>query len=159
VPASEDRLEVGWIGKAHGLRGEVVVHPVSNRPERFAAGSVVEVAGVARRIESSRPQGDKYVVRFEGVTDRDGAERLRGAQLTGEPLGEAPEGELWVHEVIGSEVVDRAGTVLGRVEAIEANPASDLMVLDGGALVPMVFVVEQEPGRVVVDVPEGLLDL
>jgi 16S rRNA processing protein RimM len=159
VPAPEDRLEVGWVGKAHGLRGEVVVHAVSNRPERFAAGSVVAVAGVPRRIETSRAQGDKYVVRFEGVDDRDAAERLRGARLTGEPLGEAPEGEVWVHEVIGSEVVDRAGTVLGRVEAIEANPASDLMVLDGGALVPMVFVVEQAPGRVVVDVPEGLLDL
>lgn len=159
MPATDDRLEVGWVGKAHGLRGEVVVHPVSNRPERFAAGSVVDVAGVPRRIETSRAQGDKYVVRFEGVTDRDAAERLRGARLTGEPLGEAPEGEVWVHEVIGSEVVDRAGTVLGRVEAIEANPASDLMVLDGGALVPMVFVVEQERGRVVVDVPEGLLDL
>jgi 16S rRNA processing protein RimM len=159
VPAAHDRLEVGWVGKAHGLRGEVVVHPVSNRPERFAAGSVLDVGGVARRIESSRPQGEKYVVRFDGIADRDAAERLRGQQLTGEPLGDAPEGEVWVHEVIGAEVVDRAGAVLGRVREVEANPASDLMVLDGGALVPMVFVVEQVPGRVVVDVPEGLLDL
>jgi len=45
------------------------------------------------------------------------------------------------------------------VTAIEANPASDLLVLDGGGLVPMVFVVESQPGRVVIDPPDGLLDL
>jgi hypothetical protein len=45
------------------------------------------------------------------------------------------------------------------VEAVEANPASDLLVLAGGTLVPVAFVVEQSPDRVVIDPPEGLLDL
>jgi 16S rRNA processing protein RimM len=48
---------------------------------------------------------------------------------------------------------------LGRVAAIEANPAHDLLVLEGGALVPIVFVVSSEPGTVVIDPPEGLFDL
>ena len=48
--------------------------------------------------------------------------------------------------------------MLGRVAAVEANPASDLLVLESGALVPMVFVVEAAAGRVVVDPPAGLLD-
>ena len=64
-----------------------------------------------------------------------------------------------MHEVVGAEVQDRSGATVGRVVAVEANPAHDLLVLDGGALVPMVFVVEQRDGVVVVDPPEGLFDL
>ena len=56
-------------------------------------------------------------------------------------------------------MVDTAGAELGTVTAVEVNPASDLLVLDGGGLVPLTFLVSQEPGRVVVDPPEGLLDL
>ena len=42
---------------------------------------------------------------------------------------------------------------------MEVNPAHDLLVLDDGTLVPIVFVVDQQPGVVVVDVPDGLLDV
>jgi 16S rRNA processing protein RimM len=153
------RLEVGRVGKAHGLRGEVVVHPITNQRDRFEPGTVVEVDGVERTIETCRPHQDRWLVRFEGVEDRDAAEALRGAVVRAEPLGDAPEGEVWVHEVIGSDVVDQHGTTIGRVASIEANPAHDLLVLESGTLVPMVFVVAHEPGRVLVDVPDGLLDL
>jgi 16S rRNA processing protein RimM len=104
------------------------------------------------------PRGRRWLVAFEGVTDRDGAEALRGAILEGEPLDDLPEGEWWVHDLVGAEVVDLAGRGLGRIEAVEANPAHDLLVLEGGRLVPIVFVVETAPGRVVVDPPAGLLD-
>ena len=84
-------------------------------------------------------------------------------ELTADPLaGDADvldDDELWVHEVVGAEVVDRAGAPVGRVTAVEANPAHDLLVLDGGVLVPMVFVVEQRDGVLVIDPPDGLLDL
>ena len=76
--------------------------------------------------------------------------------LYAEPLTD-PEA-LWVHELIGAEVVAADGSSYGRVAAVEANPASDLLVLDGGGLVPLRFVVASTPGRVVVDVPAGLLD-
>jgi len=72
---------------------------------------------------------------------------------------ELGDDELWVHEVVGAEVHDRSGATLGHVVAVEANPAHDLLVLDGGTLVPMVFVVEQRDGVVVIDPPEGLLEL
>jgi 16S rRNA processing protein RimM len=153
------RLEVGRIGRAHGLRGDVFVTPVSNVPDRFAVGSTLWVDGHPYEIASSRPNQHRFVVRFRGVDDRDGADALRGKLVEAEPLAEPPEGELWVHELIGSEVRDRAGEPLGRVVSVEANPAHDLLVLDGGALVPMVFVVSAQSGVVVVDPPEGLLDL
>jgi ribosomal 30S subunit maturation factor RimM len=63
-----------------------------------------------------------------------------------------------VHELIGSEVFDIEGAQVGTVRAVVANPVSDLLELEGGALVPLRFVVERSAGRVVVDGPAGLLD-
>jgi 16S rRNA processing protein RimM len=153
------RLEVGRIGKAHGLRGDVVVTPVSNITERFAKGSTLWVDDQPYLIAASRPNQHRFVIRFEGVDDRNGADELRGKVVEAEPLAEPPAGELWVHELIGSAVRDLAGASVGHVVAVEANPAHDLLVLDGGALVPMVFVVSTEPGVVLIDPPEGLFDL
>ncbi len=96
------------------------------------------------------------MVAFAGVDDRNAAEGLRGLVLRAEPLEE--EGALWVHELIGAEVVGVDGRSHGLVEAVEANPASDLLVLSGERLVPLVFVVDHQPGRVVIDPPAGLLD-
>jgi 16S rRNA processing protein RimM len=164
-----DRLEVGRIVKAHGIRGEVVVEAVSNRPERFASGAVLYAGD--RKFSVTRaslhggpdPAGrmtrPRWIVSFEGVVDRNEAERLRDLVLSGDPLDHDDDAdELWVHDLVGSELVDPAGRVLGRVAAVEANPASDLLVLESGHLVPMVFVVEAAEGRVVVDPPAGLLD-
>ena len=67
--------------------------------------------------------------------------------------------ELWVHELIGTTVVDVAGIERGRCVAVIANPAADLLELEGGALVPVVFVVERTAERVVVDPPAGLFEL
>jgi 16S rRNA processing protein RimM len=171
--AAGDRLEIGRIVKAHGIRGEVVVEAVTNRSERFRPGAVLYADPGERALPVRRatPQGGpdaagrmarpRWIVAFEGVEDRNEAERLRGTVLTGDPLpldDHGDGGELWVHELVGSELLDRAGRVLGRVAAVEANPASDLLVLEDGGLVPMVFVVEAAAGRVVVDPPAGLLD-
>lgn len=150
-------LEVGRVVKPHGIAGEVLVELVTDRVERVAAGSVLSTGGRDLEIEASRPHQHRWIVRFAGVVDRNGAERLRGAVLRAEPI-EDPDA-LWVHELIGSVVRDVDGRVLGPVTAVEANPASDLLVLASGALVPLRFVVEAVPGEVVVvDVPEGLVE-
>jgi 16S rRNA processing protein RimM len=151
-------LEVGRIAKPHGLRGEVVVELVTNRTERLDPGTVLSTAdGRALTVERSSAHLGRWIVTFAGVGTREQADDLRGVVLEAEPLPADPDG-LWVHELIGSDVVDRAGNRLGTVEAVQANPASDLLVLDGGGLVPLTFVVETLPGRLVVDAPPGLLD-
>ena len=149
-------LEVGRIVKPHGIRGEVIVDLVTNRDERVAVGSVLATADGSLEVLRSSPHQGRWIVAFAGVDDRNQAEALRGTSLLAEPIDD--EGELWVHALIGAEVVDIAGRAHGQVIAVEANPASDLLVLGDGRLVPLVFVVESSEGRVVVDVPAGLLD-
>jgi 16S rRNA processing protein RimM len=149
-------LEVGRIAKAHGLRGEVIVELVTDRVERVTPGTVLATDRGPLRIERSSAHQGRWIVAFDGITDRTQAEQLRGTVLLAEPFDD-PDA-LWVHELIGAEVVDPAGAVLGKVTSVEANPASDLLVLDGGGLVPLRFVVDHRPGHVVVDPPLGLLD-
>ena len=158
-------LEVGHIGRAHGLTGEVVVELVSNVEDRVAAGrELLTEEGRTLRVRSSSllpgragTANQFWLVSFVGVEDRDAAEQLRGCVLRGE-RGQRPDG-LWVDELIGSTVHDSAGEPRGRVVSVEANPASDLLVLDSGALVPLRFVVSSQGGDVVVEAPEGLFDL
>ena len=155
-------LEVGRVDKPHGVRGEVVVSLTTDRTERVAPGSVLRAGERALLITESKPHQHRWIVRFEGVETREDADALHGAILRAEPLESAGDDDvLWVHELIGSVVVDtRDGRELGVVEAVEANPASDLLVLAGsGALIPARFVVSHSAGRVEVDVPAGLLDL
>lgn len=142
--------------RPHGMRGEVVVRLVTNRTERLAVGTVLSSSAGELEVERSSPHRDRWIVSFAGVRDRDGAEALRDVVLRAEAIVDPDE--LWVHELLGSEVVDVAGRPLGVVTAVEANPASDLLVLDGGGLVPLRFVVERRPGRLVVDAPDGLVE-
>lgn len=152
------RLEVGRIGRAHGLRGEVAVHLSTERTERLAPGASLWTAADRELVVSaSRRHQQRWLVRFDGVADRDAAEALRGELLYADPI-QTDGDELWVHELIGAIVQDPAGTTLGTVIAVEANPASDLLVLDGDRLLPLVFVTDHAPGRLTVDPPDGLWD-
>lgn len=151
-------LDVGRIAHSHGLRGEVVVVLISNRIERVAPGSVLYAGDRRLTVVSSRPHKNGHIVVFEGVSGRDQAEELKGEVLRAEPIIDPDE--LWVHELIGSLLVDQDGVERGTVVRVLDNPASDIMELDSGALVPVGFVTSLEPNdRVVVDVPDGLFDL
>jgi 16S rRNA processing protein RimM len=151
-------LEVGRIVKAHGIRGEVIVDLISNRPDlRLAPGSVLASERGPLEVLMATPHQGRWIVTFRGVEDRNTAETYRSTILSAEPI-EGDDGTLWVHELIGAEVFDLDGRSYGPVEAVEANPASDLLVLSGDRLVPLVFVKTKLPGRVVIDPPAGLLD-
>ncbi|MBW8826294.1 MAG: 16S rRNA processing protein RimM [Acidobacteria bacterium] len=150
-------LEVGRITKPHGIRGEVIVHLLTDYTERVAPGAVLQTPRGPLTIVASRPHQGQWIVQVEGVADRNGAEALRGTVLRAEPLDD-PDA-LWVHQLIGMTVQAVDGTDIGRITAVEANPASDLLVLDDGHLVPLTFYVSHADGVVVVDPPAGLLDL
>ena len=149
------RLEVGRIGRAHGLRGEIAVTLTSEREERLAPGATLGISDRDLVVVSARPHQHRWLVCFEGINDRTAAEALQGELLFADPLP-TDDDELWVHELIGATVQDPSGATLGSVIAIEANPASDLLVLEGDRLLPLAFLVRHEPGLVVVNPPAGL---
>jgi 16S rRNA processing protein RimM len=165
-----DLIEVGRITRPHGLRGEVVVLLITDRTERVAVGSQLDtdvgplvVVGARReqRKGQKRHSGQftqHWVVSFEGYDGRESAEALRGLTLRAEPIDDPDE--MWVDDLVGSSVfLVGAADPVGECVAVVANPAADLLELDSGALVPVVFVVDRAPGRVVIDPPEGLFDL
>ena len=157
MAAPSELLEIGHVTKPHGIRGEVIVRLTTDRSERLDVGSVLASDRGDLVVLASRPHQRDWIVAFEGVADRNQAETMRGLVLRAEPLDD-PDA-LWVHELVGSVVVEADGTERGSVTAVEVNPASDLLVLDDGHLVPLRFVTATEPGRVTVDVPAGLFDV
>lgn len=129
----------------------------TDRTERLAAGTALASDAGDLHVVVSRNHQGRHLVQFEGVRDRTSAEALRGLELRAAPLH--VEGALWVHELVGAHVVTVTGREVGTVVALELNPASDLLVLAGGALVPLRFVSAIEPGvKVTVDLPDGLVD-
>jgi 16S rRNA processing protein RimM len=149
-------LELGRIVKAHGLRGEVVVDLITDRVERLEPGTGLWAGERMLEVVAARPHQRRWLVAFTGVGDRSAAEALAGLVLSGEPLDD-PEA-LWVHDVVGTTVREVDGTERGTVVAVVANPAHDLLELDSGALVPVVFVRTSSEGITVIDPPAGLFD-
>jgi 16S rRNA processing protein RimM len=159
-------VEVGRVTKPHGLRGQVVVDLITDRDERVGPGARLHSDVGPLVVASARPQLKRaghtprhhWIVAFEGYEGREAVESLRGLVLRAEPIDDPDE--LWVDDLVGAEVVlTTTGAPVGTCVAVVANPASDLLELDSGALVPVVFVTEHAPGRVVIDPPEGLFDL
>ena len=149
-------LEVGRIGRAHGITGELYVDLTSDREERLAVGSRLYTPSSEVVVEASKPSGGRWLVRFVGVADRNGAERLVGQLLFAEPIED--DDALWVHELIGARVVEAGGVDRGICVAVIDNPAHDLLELESGALVPVPFVVSFADGVITIDPPDGLFD-
>ncbi|WP_156754273.1 ribosome maturation factor RimM [Actinokineospora pegani] len=173
--SEQNLVAIGRVAKAHGIHGELAVEPRTDVPEqRFALGATMTARpkGAPARtltVATVRSHTGRLLVRFEEVPDRTAAEALRGAVLVADtadlPPTESPD-EFYDHELEGlaAELVD--GTRVGTVREITHGSATDLLVLDvDGREVLVPFVSEIVPtvdvagGRIVLDPPEGLLDL
>lgn len=170
-------LVVGHLNKAHGIKGELFVWPLTDHPDsHFAPGVVHHQGDEAGRapsatasplvLESVRPYRKGYLAKFAGVEDRAAAEVLRGRYLlrpfeTMDPLA---DGEVFYHELLGAEVSTVDGALLGRVREVYPLRPSELLEVagpDGELLLPLspqvVVTFDRERRRVVVDPPAGLL--
>jgi 16S rRNA processing protein RimM len=151
-------LEVGRIGKPHGVRGDLFLSLTSDLVQRREVGAQLIIFDSSGKrtltITSSRPQQDRWVVHFEGIDDRNAAEKLTNKFLYAAPIDGA-EG-LWVHQLIGSEVEDTSGVSWGICTGVLNNPAHDLLELESGVLIPMPFVLSCDEGITVIDPPAGL---
>ncbi len=156
-PDGLDLLEVGRVAKAHGLRGELELAFTTDLvAERTASGAQLWIGGNAFTVESARPHKQHQLVVLTGIRTREAAESLRGKAILAERIDDPDL--VFVHEVIGLHLVDQHGTDHGQVASVIDNPASDLMELTDGRLVPFAFLVEVDDVRVLVNIPAGLLD-
>lgn len=168
------RLVVGRIGRPHGIRGDVVVDVRTDSPaERFAAGSVLDADRPeigTLTVEGTQWHSGRLLVRFAGVTDRTAAQALGGVLLEVDGADLPPPAdpdEFHDHQLVGLAAIGPAGTALGEVVEVVHTPSGELLVLRTGegreVLVPFVRDIVPEVdvpgGRLVVDPPEGLLDL
>ena len=155
--AERPTLEVGRIVKAHGLKGQVLVDLWTDRTERLDASTeLLSERGPLVVVAAARHQ-DRFIVTFDRIDSRDEAERWRGVVLSAPRLHD--ESVIWIDDLFGAQVYDQGGVSRGVVVDVEANPASDILVLDSGSLVPLTFVTEVVANeRIVVDVPEGLFE-
>jgi 16S rRNA processing protein RimM len=153
------------VGKPFGVRGHVYVRPDPDFGGEFEPEATYDTGdGRTLVVAEGRLHSGRRVVRFDGVTDRVGAEALRGTVLH-RNRAEIPleEGAFWVRDLVGREVVDDAGDLVGVVEAVEDGAAHDYLVVarpDGGeVLIPAVDgILDVSGGRVVVHPIPGLLD-
>jgi 16S rRNA processing protein RimM len=164
-----EQIAIGKIIAAVGLRGEVKVYPYSDNPQRFAPGAELLIDGAPARVEAVRFVKNLPILKLDGVSDRDGAEALRGRALSVSALALAPlpDGEWYVRDLLGCAVYDEAGTALGAIVDVLQSGAQDLYEIaapDGRrfllpAVEAFVLHVDVRARRVLVRVPEGLLEL
>ncbi len=175
-------LLVGKILRCHGVKGKVLVHSMTDFPERFEPGSRLLLGSdesdlIPVVVAASSIHKGQFLVTFSGTTDGndvDDGELMDPRSLEGKSLFvssddfvDTEEGEYYYHELVGGRVETVNGDGIGVVDTVIRAGSQDLLVLDAGErgevfipVVPsIVKTVDRESGRIVVDPPEGLLDI
>jgi 16S rRNA processing protein RimM len=143
------RVQVGKVGKPHGLAGAFVVEQASEDPERFAEGATLLVGGEPARIVESKRAGGRPVIRL----DREAA-RGDAIELDRNELPDPEEGEYYAFQLVGLVVEEAGGAKLGRVTEVSSGLANDVLELDTGLALPLVdacvLKVDLDAGRILV---------
>ncbi|MEY4901025.1 MAG: putative rRNA-processing protein RimM [Actinomycetota bacterium] len=165
------QLVIGRIGRAHGVRGDLFVEPMTDEPDhRYADGTVLLTSNdTTLTVATSKWHSGRFVVHFAGFDDRNAAETLRGLTLSIEvDPSQSPQDpdEYYDHQLVGLNVVLADGTHVGTIGEVIHLPSQDLLTVlrdgESEALVP--FVTEFVPDinlatkTVVITPPPGLLN-
>ena len=145
-----ERVLVGRVGRPHGLDGSFVVEHASEDPKRFAEGAVLLAGGEPAKVVASKRAGQgRLVVKLDRRVERGTA-----LEVPRTALPEPEAGEWYVFQLVGLEVEEDGGRQLGRVADVEPWPANDVLVLEGGAMLPLVdacvLEVDLDAGRILV---------
>jgi 16S rRNA processing protein RimM len=167
------QVTVGRIGRPHGIRGDIVVGVRTDEPElRFAKGSRLDTDPVGLgplTVAGTKWHSGELLVRFEGISDRDAAAELRGTWLMVDSATIAPPedpDEFRDADLVGLSVRTIDGTAVGNVDDV-LHSGQDVLVIksaDGREIMlpfvkPFVPEVDVSSGYLVIDPPDGLLNL
>jgi 16S rRNA processing protein RimM len=128
-----ERVEVGRVGKPHGLRGAFFVERASEDPARFEVGARLLVEGEPASVVESKVSGGRPVIRLDRSVERGSVLEV--------PRSELPppaDDSYYVTDLVGLEVVEQDGPVLGRVQDVAPGVANDVLELDSGLALPFV---------------------
>ncbi len=173
MPDLSETLVVARVERPHGLAGEVSASILTDFPERLTPGSVfVWKRGNEERsltLSAVRPHGRRLLMAFEGIDGPEAARTLSGGDLcvSASDAAPAPPGFFYSHEIRGWVCEDAGGRRLGEAAGLESTPAGPLLSVETRpgkiALVPfvdgIVLEVDRARRRIVLDPPEGLLEL
>lgn len=154
--------KVGRIVSTHGLKGQLKVEVLTDFDERLAKGRRLRLRDQWVTVESSQWQRDRMLMKLSGVNHIDEAKDLQWEYLLAAPEElELDDDEFMVEDLVGLKVVTVDGQDLGRVDAVEAYPAQDILVV-GDLMIPFAhqFVksVDIEGKVLTVQLLEGMLD-
>ena len=157
------RVEVGRLGAAHGVRGWLRVQSFTDPPQRLFEWKRWRLeSGKEMNLLEARAQGNGWIAKLEGVDERDGAARLTGQMILVERelLPPAEGREHYRDDLVGFEVRNVEGVLLGAVDHFIDTPGNAVMVIKGERehLVPVtrehLRSVDKDARRLVVDWPE-----
>jgi 16S rRNA processing protein RimM len=169
----DDMALVGRIARAHGNRGQVIVNLDTDFPEeRFRPGTRLSTmrGGVLTTLTLTtvRFHAGRPVIGLEGIDTMDAAESLAGLELRipAAQLVPLPPGTFYEHDLVGCRVETRTGVAVGVVQRVEGTAGASRLVVsgtNGEVLIPLAneicTTIDVSGRRIVVDPPEGLLDL
>ncbi|HJS50188.1 MAG TPA: ribosome maturation factor RimM [Gaiellaceae bacterium] len=134
MPANEELVEVGRVGRPHGVDGAFVIESASADPSRFSVGAQLLVDGEpATVVESRRVGGGRLAIRLDRRAERGAKLTVSRAELP--PLD---SDSYYVADLVGLEVIDEHGSRVGLVRDVVQAPANDALELDTGLLLPLV---------------------
>ncbi len=164
-----EKILIGKIVNAVGLKGEVKVYCYTDKKEQFEDLGQIWLEDEIRSIKNVRYQGNVAILRLEGIDDRNKAEaqKNKGVYIEESDLAPLPEDCFYVRDLMGIRVVGEDGAPLGELTDVIQNSAQDLYQVKlesgGRTLIPAVkaFILEidMEERVMRVTLPEGLLEL
>lgn len=149
------RIRIGKVGRPHGVDGAFFVEQPSDDPRWWKTGATFLAGGTPVEVVAHRTSSGRPVIKVEPPVER-------GAllEVEREALPPTEEDEYYAFELVGLEVVEESGRVLGTVKAVTPGVANDVLELDGGLLLPMVEDcvrrIDLESGRI--EVTEGFAE-
>lgn len=126
-------ITVGEIIKAHGIKGELKVKPLTDDPLRFKKLKQVSINGLSYDMKSVRFDGDFVYIMLHAVTDRTGAEKLVGKEVQIDRIHavDLPDDVWFIEDMIGCDVFLSDGKCIGKVDYIYQNGSADVYEVKG----------------------------
>lgn len=166
------KVTIGRISRARGIKGEMVVLPLTDDPRRYLQLERVTISkeGNAREfeVEAVRELKGKILLRLKQVDSPEEAKKLVGGfvEIGREKMVKLPQGRHFVFDIVGLEVVTTQGLRIGKIKEVISLPANDVYVVQGEgkqhnipALKDVVKRIDLQKGQMIIQPMEGLLEI